>query len=126
VDGLPIFRDDADRLSLLGLLAVTVGSERWTMEALCLMGNHYHLVLRARRAALSNGMQWLNGVYAQRFNRRYARRGHLFGDRYASWIVGSEPHLVAAIEYVLLNPVRAGLCAQAEDWPWSGAAARWR
>jgi putative transposase len=90
------------------------------------MGNHYHLVVRARRVDLSNGMRRLNGVYAQGFNRRYDRRGHLFGDRFASWVIGSEEHLSAAIAYVLFNPVRAGLCARAADWPWSGAAPRWR
>jgi putative transposase len=90
------------------------------------MGNPYHLILRARRADLSAGMRRLNGVYAQRFNRRYGRRGHLFGDRFASWVIGSEEHLTAAVGYVLLNPVRAGLCGRAEDWPWSGVAPRWR
>jgi putative transposase len=126
VDGTPIFLADVDQLSFLSLLLTTVGSELWTLEALCLMGNPYHLILRARRADLSAGMRRLNGVYAQRFNRRYGRRGHLFGDRFASWVIGSEEHLTAAVGYVLLNPVRAGLCARAEDWRWSGVAPRWR
>ena len=126
VDGLPVFRDVEDRLALLKLLAITVHRDRWTCEAYCLMGNHYHLVVHARRADLSTGMRWLNGVYAQNFNGRYGRRGHLWGDRFASWIVGSERHLTAAIGYVLQNPVRAGLCRRPKDWPWSAAAPRWR
>jgi putative transposase len=126
VDGLPIFRDRTDRLMWLGLLARTVQRDAWTCGALCLMGNHYHLIVHARRADLSTGMRWLNGVHAQRFNSRYGRRGHLFGDRYASWIVDSEEHLGAAVEYVRQNPVRAGLCRRAADWPWSWVARRWR
>jgi REP element-mobilizing transposase RayT len=125
VDGTPIFRDRDDRLVLLGLLATTVRSEAWTCAAVCLMGNHYHLIVHARRVDLSTGMRWLNGVYAQRFNRRYGRRGHLFGDRFASWVVDSDSHLAAAVEYVRQNPVRAGLCRQADDWPWSWVARRW-
>jgi REP element-mobilizing transposase RayT len=56
-----------------------------------------------------------------RFNRRHGRRGHLFGDRFSSYVLRDERHLAAAVEYVLQNPVRAGLCDQARDWRWSGA-----
>jgi REP element-mobilizing transposase RayT len=126
VDGVAIYRDANDRLAFLSLVATAVHMDRWTCEAVCLMGNHYHLILHARRADLSAGLGWVNGVYAQRFNRRYARRGHLFGDRFASWIVDTEEHLARAIRYVLLNPVRAGLCEHAADWRWSAAAPRWR
>ena len=49
-------------------------------------------------------------------------RGHLFGDRFSSYVLRDERHLAAAIEYILQNPVRAGLCDQARDWRWSGAA----
>jgi REP element-mobilizing transposase RayT len=66
-------------------------------------------------------MQWLNGVYAQRFNRRHARYGHLFAGRYGSRVIEGEEYLERACAYVLLNPVRAGLCGQAADWPWSGS-----
>jgi putative transposase len=66
-------------------------------------------------------MQRLNGVHAQRANRRRRRRGHLFGERFSSWIVETEEHARAACRYVLLNPVRAGLCERAEDWRWSGS-----
>jgi hypothetical protein len=69
-------------------------------------------------------MRRLNGIYAQGFNRRHRRSGHLFGDRYASWVVESEEHLRAACEYVLENPVRARLCSNREDWPWSASRAR--
>lgn len=68
-------------------------------------------------------MQWLSGVYAQEFNARHERWGHLFGARFASWVIESEDYLYAASRYVLANPVRAGLCEHAEDWPWSGS--RW-
>jgi REP element-mobilizing transposase RayT len=87
------------------------------------MGTHYHLVLEASRAQLSDGMRRLNGDYARRFNRRHGRRGHLFEERFSSFVLRDERHLEAAVAYVLQNPVRAGLCAQARDWQWSAAAA---
>jgi len=118
-----IFLDEDDCLFFLSLLAETADRYVWEVYALCLMENHYHLVVEATREHLSDGMQWLNGVYAQEFNQRYGRWGHLFGARFASWVVASEEHLYAACRYVLENPVRAGLCERPEDWPWS--ASRW-
>jgi putative transposase len=65
-------------------------------------------------------MQMLNSQYARDLNRRYDRRGHLFGERYRPTPIEADEHLVAAIGYTLRNPVRAGLVRRVEDWPWSG------
>jgi len=61
----------------------------------------------------------LLGRYAQGFNERHSLDGHLFQGRFKSRLVKSEPHLVELARYVVLNPVRAGLCRSAGDWPWS-------
>jgi putative transposase len=116
-----IFLDDDERRLFLRLLADVVGRHDWRCHAFCLMTNHYHAVVETHLWRLSDGMQRLNGVYAQAFNRRHARTGHLFGDRYASWVVTDEDYLRHACEYILQNPVRAGLCERAEEWPWSAA-----
>jgi hypothetical protein len=63
-------------------------------------------------------MQHLCGVYAQWFNWKYGRRGHLFGRRFGSVHIVSDEHLFEAHRYVALNPVRAGLCARPELWRW--------
>jgi len=118
VDGTAIVRDDEDRHGFLELLADAAGHYRWRCHAFCLMDNHYHVVLEATQEDLSNGMHRMNGVHAQRFNLRHGRRGHLFGDRFASWVIATEDHLFAACRYVLENPVRAGLCERPQDWPW--------
>ena len=68
-------------------------------------------------------MRRLNGSYARRFNKRRGRRGHLFDERFSSYALRDERHLAAAVEYVLQNPVRAGLCAEPREWQWSAAAA---
>jgi putative transposase len=118
-----LFVDDLDRLDFLQLLRSTVDVYGWRCHAQCLMGTHYHLVLESTREQLSDGMRRLNGCYARRFNRRHGRRGHLFEERFSAFVLRDEPHLAAAVEYVLQNPVRAGLCGQAIDWPWSAVAA---
>jgi len=120
----PVFLDDRDRRTFLSLLADCVRRFHWCCYAFCLMGNHYHLVLESTRVHLSLGMKRLNAVHAQCFNIRYGRSGHLFGSRFAAVVIDSEEYLETACLYVISNPVRAGLCARAADWPW--AATRWR
>jgi len=61
----------------------------------------------------------VNGVYAQWFNRRHARVGHVFQGRYAARLVQADEHLLAAVRYIVRNPVRAGLCRKPEEWRWS-------
>jgi putative transposase len=115
-----IFVDDVDRRAFLSLLGRVVSHHRWKCHAFCLMTTHYHLVVEATADDLSRGMQRLNGGYARRFNERHGTGGHLFGGRYRALAIESEEHLDAAREYVLANPVRAGLCRSVDDWPWSG------
>lgn len=64
-------------------------------------------------------MQWLNGVYAQGLNRRYGRSGHLFQGRYGGTAVVRGAHFLEAARYIVLNPVRAGLCESPDEWAWS-------
>jgi putative transposase len=119
VDRCRIFLDDDDRLLMLRLLYATVERYRWSFHALCLMGTHYHFVFEATRQALSDGMHRLNGRYAAAFNARYGRTGHLFGDRFACRVVDTDDSLERLCDYVVHNPVRAGLCEEARDWRWS-------
>jgi REP element-mobilizing transposase RayT len=122
VFGARLFLDDLDRIDFLKLLGSTAERFDWRRHAHCLMGTHYHLVVEATREHLSDGMRSLNGDYARRFNHRHGRRGHLFGDRFSSFVLRDDAHLQAAVVYVLSNPVRAGLCPDPWDWPWSAAA----
>ena len=68
-------------------------------------------------------MKWLKASYAQDLNHRHRRGGHVFGGRFYSEVIERDAHLVAAIVYVFLNPVRAGIVDRPERWPWSSYAA---
>ena len=114
-----IFRDEDDRTMFLELLAESADAYDWTCHALCLMGTHYHLVLDTTCQALSAGLHRLNWLYAIRFNAKYRLFGHLFAGRFSARVIENEEYLRDACTYVLLNPVRAGLCDHLEQWPWS-------
>ncbi|MFL5945812.1 MAG: transposase [Gaiellaceae bacterium] len=119
VYGGVLFADDVDHRLFLKLLMRAAKRCGWQLHALCLMTTHYHVVLETTVPYLAVGMQWLNGLYAQRFNQRHERFGHVFAGRYGTRVVETEEYLQRACSYVLLNPVRAGLCDRAVDWPWN-------
>ncbi len=114
-----VFREDDDRRRFLSLLGFIAGDERWELHGYCLMGNHYHLLLETPEGRLSRGMRALNARYAQWFNWRHARRGHLLEGRFRSVLVQKQSHLLELLRYVVLNPVRAGVAESAGGWEWS-------
>jgi putative transposase len=118
-----IFFSDRDRRLFLGTLAEVVEQFGWLCHAHCLMPNHYHLVIETPEPNLSRGMRQLNGVYTQRFNRRHGRVGHLFQGRFKAILVERESHLLELARYVVLNPVRAEMVTDPEDYPWSSLRA---
>jgi putative transposase len=118
VAGDAIYRDDADRSRYAQLLRLATKRWHWHLLAACQMTNHVHIVVLGELDNVSRGMHLLNFRYAQSFNRRHDRRGHLFQDRFHAQVVRDDEHLVRACEYVLDNAVRAGLCASRDDWPW--------
>ena len=115
----PIYWDQFDRIFFLTALTRVVRRYRWIVYAYCLMTNHYHLVLRTPADGFSPGLQLLNGNHSRRTNRRHGRESHLFKNRPFAKQVMSDAHLVAAILYALRNPVAAGVCRRASDWPYS-------
>jgi len=107
----PIFHNDKDRVLFLETLDEACQKTDWQIHAWCLMSNHFHLVTETPRANLVHGMQWLFGVYTNRFNHRQKEFGNLFSGRYKALHVdgSSSGYLKAVCDYVHLNPVRAGL-----------------
>ena len=122
VAGTPIFLDDLDRRLYLRLLRDVSAKLEWSCLAYCLMTNHVHLLVETPEPTLADGIQSLHGRYAQKFNHRHERRGHLFQGRYGATRIKTDAQLLAATRYIARNPVDAGLCLDPLDWEWSGFA----
>ncbi len=107
----PIFVDDFDRQRFLETLGEACAKTDWQVQAYCLMGNHFHLVVETPQPNLVAGMKWLLGTYTSRFNRRHRVFGHLFSGRYKALVVdgSGSGYLRTVCDYVHLNPVRAKL-----------------
>jgi REP element-mobilizing transposase RayT len=118
-EGRNIFFCDDDRQGFLG--AVCEISERFEIDifAFVLMDNHYHLLIRTRRANLSKAMQWLGVTYTRRFNNKHSRIGHLFQGRFKSIIVQNDIYLMQLSCYIHRNPLRAGAVNRLARYPWS-------
>ncbi len=83
----------------------------WKVHGYVVMGNHFHLALETPRANLVEGMHWLLSTYATRFNRFRREQGHLFQGVYRAKLVEPGRYLGNLVNYIHLNPVRAGICA---------------
>jgi putative transposase len=119
----PVFFRDDDYAAYLHLLrewADKAGTEIW---AYCLMPNHVHLILvPAREDGLRATLGETHRRYTRMINFREGWRGHLWQERFHSFVM-DEPHLLHCARYVALNPVAAGMAARPDDWPWSSARA---
>jgi len=116
---LPIFQHDDHRAVFLKLLRETHEMFKAEIHAYCLMGNHYHLLIRTPSGNLSRVMRHLNGVYTQRYNRLEKIDGPLFRGRYKAILVDADSYLLNVSRYIHLNPVAAGMVKKAAQYPWS-------
>jgi REP element-mobilizing transposase RayT len=102
-----IFKDDADRKNFLKRLALVFSETETTCYAWVLMSNHVHLLLKTGLAPIATVMRRLLTGYAVSFNRRHRRHGHLFQNRYKSFLCEEELYLMELVRYIHLNPLRA-------------------
>ncbi|MEW6186305.1 MAG: transposase [Thermodesulfobacteriota bacterium] len=115
----PLFIENNDYLRMLGLLKELTTRASITMYAFCLMPNHVHLLFSPQKANLYDAMRDLFSGYARYFNRKYERKGHLFGGPYRQSVCLDEKYLLAASVYIHLNPVRANLVSTPIQYRWS-------
>jgi len=92
----------------------------WRVLAWCLMGNHYHLVVKTGTIPLWRSMQRLQSNVARGFNRRQRYLGRLWQSRYRARIIDSQDYFRQVVSYVHLNPVAAGIIDDPVDYPNSG------
>jgi len=113
------FFDDSDYKAYIALVKELKVTARVDILAYCLMPNHVHLVaIPKEKQSLARLFGVAHHRYAKRVNAIHDWRGHLWQERFYS-VVMDETHTLAAMRYVELNPVRAGLCQHAVEWPWS-------
>jgi putative transposase len=117
------FFEESDYVAYVELLCELKAKAEVEIWAYCLMPNHVHFVAVPQH---ERGLAKLFGVthhrYARRVNSMHDWRGHLWQERFHSCVMDDE-HLLMAVRYIELNPVRAGICARPEDWRWSSVHA---
>lgn len=114
-----LFLEESDYLYMLHLLKEKSRKFNFDFYAFSLLPNHYHLQLQLRYANLSVAMKSIAEEYAMEFNRKYHRKGHVFGGPYRQALCLDETYLLATSLYIHLNPVRAGLAKNPQDYRWS-------
>jgi putative transposase len=118
-----IFKDDRDRSHFLKRLGENVVETQSSIYAWALMETHIHLLVRSGAPGISALMRKVLTWYAQYYNRRHRRTGHLFENRYKSILCDEETYLLALVRYIHLNPVRANVVKtikELDGYPWSG------
>ncbi len=118
-----IFKDDQDKNLFLERLGQKVIDGKCSIYAWVILDNHVHLLFKSGQQGISALMRKLLTWYAQYFNRRHRRTGHLFENRYKSILCDEDNYLLALVRYIHLNPVRAKLVTTLKEldrYPWSG------
>jgi putative transposase len=119
-----VFFSLKDKALYKEILLEEVSKTALQVWAYCLMDNHVHFVAVPKEEnELSKVFREAHKRYAWTINRRKGWRGHLWQERFHSYVM-DEKHLYAAVRYVENNPVKAGIVKYAEDYPWSSAYSR--
>lgn len=124
-----IFGDDEDRLKLIDLLEELprqydekgnlLSSINCMFYAWCLMSNHVHLLYREFDEEIEHSMKRLLTSYAQYYNCKYGRVGHVFQDRFRSEPCNNMDYFTTLLRYIHQNPVKAGITKTVSEYPWS-------
>ena len=117
-----LFLEQGDYLSFLALFKESALKYNVQVLAFCLMPNHVHILIRPREQNLDRSMHAVFMRYAMWFNRKYQRKGHLFGGPYRQAVCLDPTYLLGASVYIHLNPVRAGLADTPREYRWSSYA----
>lgn len=114
-----IYQNKADYALFLKILSETHRQFKIIIHAYCLMNNHYHLFIETPEGNLSRAMRHLNGVYTQKFNKKYSRVGSLFQGRYRAKLVDQESYGLQLARYIHLNPVKAKMVKTPDAYVYS-------
>ncbi|MBN1888164.1 MAG: transposase [Thermoflexales bacterium] len=120
VASAPLFREDENYVFVLRKVKQYSGELSLAVIAYCLMPNHYHFLLRQDGECPAGLLpQRVFNSYTKAYNKRYERSGTLFEGHYKVIALQEESHLLHLCRYIHANPVKAGLVADAAEWPYS-------
>lgn len=114
-----LFLEEADYLYMLHLIKEKAGKFNLDVFCFSLMLNHLHIQLRSNEGNLSKAMKNLFESYADFFNKKYGRKGHVFCGTFGQALCLDDNYLLATSIYIHLNPVRAGIVEDSADYRWS-------
>lgn len=99
-----LFKEKSDKVEYISIIKKYQKFYGFKIYAYCLMDNHAHFIICSNGSDISKIMHSINFLYAQKFNHKYNRHGHLFQDRFKSKIINSERYLLALTAYIHNNP----------------------
>ncbi|MBI5746340.1 MAG: transposase [Nitrospirae bacterium] len=114
-----IFKDKEDYKRYLAILGDYKERYKYFLNAYILMSNHVHLLIETQDVPLSKILQGINQRYTIYFNRKYRTIGHLFQGRYKAILCDKDEYMLTLVKYIHLNPVRAGIIKNADEYEWS-------
>jgi putative transposase len=123
IDRNDIFHEDSDFELFLLSLKKAKEKDYFQLYAYCLMSNHIHLLIKEGLNNISVTMKRLSVSYAQNYNVKYERTGHVFQGRFRSETVESNGSFITVLRYIIQNPIKAGIVKNISDYKWSSATA---
>ncbi|SCY76454.1 MULTISPECIES: transposase [Butyrivibrio] len=104
-----LFKDDSDYIRFLECIEKTKTIYNYKIHSMCLMTNHFHMIIETEDKELWKIMQRMLHPYSMDFNHRYNFTGHLFESRYVACLIENEKYFLEASRYIHLNPVKAAM-----------------
>jgi REP element-mobilizing transposase RayT len=119
INGEDIFTGNQYKSQFLDFLSEKSQKLKLRIFAYCIMTNHYHIILENTTGKMSELLKQLNGQYGMYYRKRSGGKGYVFQGRYKSTLIQDDSYLRLAIGYTLLNPLRAGMVKEIDEYIWS-------
>ena len=117
-----VYLKEKDFETFLEILQIAKDRYDFVLHSLCLMNNHYHLLIETKHDNLSLIMRQINSKYAQYFNKEYKRVGPLWQGRFKSWFVYDDNYLYILFRYIEQNPLKANIVKNICEYEWSSSS----